>query len=222
MPVKAKVKNPWPRNIVATLRRAGLVASLAIALAVPSGLVRPEDHAASKVVEAFHDTLLQAMKDADALGFKGRRKLLTPIITASFDTDYMVRQAVGNSYWRRFSEEQRNTLIHAFTRMTIATYAGRFNGYSGQHFETLTEETASRDRVIVKTRLVRGNGKDVKFDYVMHRRDGGWAILDIRLAGRFSELAVRRSEFWSILRIRGYKGLIVRINNNTAKYYRKG
>ncbi len=170
-----------------------------------------------KVVERFHDALSRAMQNAQALGFEGRREILAPAVAATFDAPAMVRIATGR-YWGRFTEEQRDQLIDAFRRMTIAAYAGRFNDYSGQRFEVLGTQQGRRGRVLVKTRLIKGNGEAVRFNYLLRRKGDQWVILDIYLDGTFSELAVRRSEFASVLKDKGYDGLIAAIEDKIAGY----
>ena len=170
-----------------------------------------------KVVEQFHNALFQAMRNARALGYEGRRKILAPAVAATFDASAMVRIATGR-YWSDFTKEQRDQLIDAFRRMTIAAYAGRFNDYSGQRFEVVGSQPGRRGRMLIKTRLIKANGDAVRFNYLLRRRGDHWVILDIYLKGAFSELAVRRSEFASVLKDKGYGGLIAAIKDKIAGY----
>lgn len=172
----------------------------------------------SDAIEVFHGAISKAMHDAQALGYDGRHGIIEPAVAETFDILTMVRAATGRSHWNKFSEQQRTDLLDAFKQMTVAGYAGRFNDYTGQFFETLGEEPGKRNRILVKTRLVRGNGEQVAFNYLMRKKGQGWVILDIYLDGTFSELAVRRSEFSSVLRDKGYQGLMAAIARTTARY----
>ena len=55
------------------------------------------------------------------------------------------------------------------------------------------------------------------FGYLMHRVPGTWRITDIYLGGTISQLAVRRSEFSSVLVQAGPKGLLQRLAEKTKK-----
>lgn len=161
-------------------------------------------------IDGFHAKLLVVMQNAGDWDFAKRRSELAPEIAARFDTTFMSRIASGR-YWKRFSNDQKRDLSDAFRAFTLANYAFRFNGYSGQVFEMLAEEPQDARRTFVRTRILRSNGDPVRIDYLLMKRggdSGGWKIIDIYVEGRFSELAVRRSEFAPILRDQGFDGLL--------------
>ncbi len=167
----------------------------------------PEASEPREIVESFHATLLKVMKEAASLKVKERFARLAPKIEQSFDLAFMIRIA-ASGHWQGASEKQRAALIEAFRRMSIAVYASRFDGYSGQSFETLKVGPGPKKTVLVKTNLVRPNDTPVELVYVMKRQKTGWRIIDIILDGGISELAVRFSEYRQTLRKRGVKGLI--------------
>lgn len=191
--------------------------AIAVLLFIPAA-TQAQSQTPTEVVEIFHDALAAAWRDAAALGYDGKREILEPAVATTFDTATMIRVATGRHNWEKFSEQQRKKLLDCFTAMTIAAYAGRFKDYSGQYFESLGEEPGKRKRVLVRTRLVRSNGEEVGFNYLMRPDGDSWAILDIYLDGKFSELAVWRSEFSAVLRDRGYDGLIAAIEERITKY----
>ena len=106
-------------------------------LANPAGAAE----SSSGPVHKLNNALLKAMKNADALGFEGRYKLLAPVLTRVFIFPEMARIATGAS-WRKLTTGQRDRLIDAFARSSIATFASRFNGYSGERFEVTGERPA--------------------------------------------------------------------------------
>jgi phospholipid transport system substrate-binding protein len=89
-----------------------------------------------------------------------------------------------------------------------ANYAGRFNRYSGQTFETLGNEPAAHGTAIVRTRLRNPTGEDVDLTYRLHPAAAGWRIVDIYLKGTVSELALRRSEYAAVLQRDGFDSLL--------------
>lgn len=172
---------------------------------------------AAKVVEAFHQVLLDVMRNADGLGFQGRFQALAPAVTSSFDLDLMIRYTVTSRHWRQMDKDQHRRLIDAFTGYTVAIYADRFDDFSGQRFEVLGERAAPRGSVIVQSRIIDNDGDDVRIDYLMQATNKDWRIVDVFLKGAISELATRRSEYVSVIKRRGYDGLISAIEAQTQK-----
>ena len=172
------------------------------------------------VIELLHQSLIETMKDAQRLGIDGRYKQLQPILEKSFDFERMIAIAAG-SYWTSADEAQRRRLLEAFTKLSVTTYAARFNGFSGETFEMLGQRQGPRDTALVDTRLNRTDGPPVPITYVMTERDGEWRIVDVLLDKSISELAVRRSEYNQVLRTSGTEGLSETLNEKAAQL-RKG
>lgn len=162
---------------------------------------------ATRRVEALHAALLDVMKNAESMGYQGRYERLKPVVLQIFDLSFMAEKSVGR-YWKTASPEDRKLLVDTFTRYTIANYAGRFDGWSGQSFETLREEPSARGTLLVRTRLVDPEGDDVNLDYRLRSVDGSWKIIDIYLNGTVSELALRRSEYSSLIKREGFQALL--------------
>ena len=167
---------------------------------------------ATQIIEQFNGALLEVMQKAESLRFRGRYETIEPYVRSIFDLSFMAQFAVGR-HWRTLDEDQRAKLVDAFSRLTIATYADRFNDYSGESFEIGTEEPAPHDTKVVHTSIVKSDGEKIAINYVMlplkQAANGtGWAIIDIFLKGRFSELAKRRSEFVSVLKRESFDGLL--------------
>src|SRR6266568_1191742 len=167
----------------------------------PALAAGPEDS-----VQNFHETLISAMKDARTLGESGRYARIEPVIHRLFDLPLMTRLAIGAS-WATLSPAQQQTATAAFGTYITATYADRFDSYSGQRLEVIGQHP-SGSGITVKTRIVKSNGEPVSVDYAMRQNDGTWQICDVYLDGAISQLATQRSEFGAILRRDGFDGLI--------------
>jgi len=167
-------------------------------------------------VQSLSDTLLEVMKQGSTLGFAGRRERLAPIMQRVFDLPLMTRLMVGVA-WQRLTDAQRNELINAFTNFSIATYANRFDDYSGERFQINPVVETSGNNTIVHTKLVKSDGEPVQIDYVLRAEGGPWQIVDVYLSGTVSELATRRSEFTSILRRDGADALVAALQRKTAQ-----
>ena len=162
---------------------------------------------AAAVVARFHDGLLAVMKEADALGVTGRYRRLEPEIERAFHLRLMARVTSG-SFWKKAAADRRDGLAAAFTRLSVATYASRFDGYSGQDFETTGDRPGPRATHLVDTRILSPGETPVPLTYVLKRLDGRWGIVDVLLETGISELAVRRSEYRRVLEKDGVDGLI--------------
>jgi len=172
-------------------------------LALPAGAAEREPRA---VIERLHGTLLEVMQDAERLGYAGRYERLEPALERSYDFPLMARIAAGRG-WSDLSGEERARLTGLFARMSVATYAARFDGYGGERFEIAGQVPAPREGVVVDSRIVRPDADPVGLRYVLRRFDDGWRIVDVLLDGKFSELARQRAEFSAVLRDGGFPAL---------------
>jgi phospholipid transport system substrate-binding protein len=190
-------------------RNAGLVLPLSLALLLAPLAARGEaqNPEAVQVVETLHAALLDVMKNADKLGYQGRFERLEPVLGKTFDLDFMAEKSVGR-HWQELSPEDQKRFLATFRRFTLANYAGRFDGWSGQHFETVGEDASTHGTLIVKTRLVDPNDEDVQLNYRLRSVDGHWRIIDVYLNGTVSELALRRSENSSLVERGGINSLL--------------
>jgi phospholipid transport system substrate-binding protein len=151
------------------------------------------------VIEELNAALLEVMQAADQLGYEGRYEQLEPVLEASYDFPFMARVASGAS-WRDMSAQQQAELVALFREMSIASYAARFDGFSGEAFEILGEAPGPRDAVVVESRLVRPDDAPVGLNYVMRDHGDSWRIVDVLLDAKFSELARQKAEFAAVLR----------------------
>ena len=158
-------------------------------------------------LRAFYDALLATMKRADQLGIEGRYAALAPVIRATYDLPAMTRIAVGPE-WNSIPSQAQTDLIEQFTRMTIATYASRFDGYAGERFEVEPQSEARSTGRIVRTKLVPTSGDPVVLNYLMRGTGKDWKVVDVYLTGTISELAARRTEFAALLKSGGPNALI--------------
>jgi phospholipid transport system substrate-binding protein len=172
----------------------------------------PDERTPDQVVEALQACLADVMKNAVSLGFEGRVERLHPVLPDVFDLAFMAEKSVGR-HWKTASPEEQQRLVSTFTRYVIAIYAGRFTGWDGQQFEILGDEPSARETILVRTRLVDPNAEDVKLDYRLRKTEGsGWKIIDVYLDGTVSELALRRSEYSSLIKREGFEALLAALD----------
>ena len=197
-----------------TPRRRSKIGGLCIALSLAVGIfaesaaalaVNPQDN-----VRGFYDTLLTTKRNGPTLGQSGRYARLAPVVDRVFDVPSMTRLAVGPT-WATLPPAQQQQLIDAFRHYVAATYADRFDSYSGQQLQVTGERPYNAD-VIVQTKIVKSDGDTTTLEYLMHQNQGSWQISDVFLDGTISQLAIQRSEFHSILRREGVDGLVMALN----------
>ncbi len=111
-------------------------------------------------------------------------------------------------------------VVAAFSRWSIATYANRFDGYSGERFVTDGETALRSGDRLVRTRLLRPEDAPVQLNYLLRQTSAGWRIVDVYLTGTISELASRRSEFTAVLRDGGPDRLVAELRQRTEALMR--
>jgi phospholipid transport system substrate-binding protein len=172
--------------------------------------------AAVEVVENLHAELLVVMKQADELGYQGRYQRLAPVVTFNYNLPFIAKFVVGR-YWRDFSAKQKSHFVETFSQLSIATYAKRFDGYSGERFETISNEKLRKGRLVVKTLLVKSNGEKIELDYILQRRNSQWRIINVVAEG-VSDLSLKRADYTSYLKKKGFDALLRKLNEKIQQY----
>ncbi len=201
--------------------RLGVIAGLTVlmfamtgALAQAAAIEATEKPAV--VIQHFHAALLTVMKQADRLGFQGRYAKLEPEIRHTYDLPLVARLSIGRG-WRHLSAGQRQQFVDVFSRLVIATYANRFDGYSGESFKYTSEQPLSHHRIVIHTLLVRPDDDAVQLDYILRRSHRGWRVINV-IADGVSDLALKRADYASVLKVQGFHALINKLKVKIAQY----
>jgi phospholipid transport system substrate-binding protein len=182
-----------------------LAGLLVLAPIMPAAAAGPSD-----AIRNFYAVLLDTMRQAQQLGPRGRYQKLEPVVFRTFDVPYMAKLSIGPG-WNSLTPDQKNQAAHAYGRYIAATYASRFDGYSGERLEVLGEQKIKRG-TMVQSRIVKSDGEPVQINYMVHDNQVGYQVRDVYVTGTISELATKRSEFATILRTNGIDGLIASLN----------
>ena len=183
---------------------------------VLTGPVRADEFTPKQVVEEFQNQLISVMKQGKSLGFKGRYDKMDALVRKSHDLPKIARIVVGKQ-WEELTSDQQNKLEAVFSKLSVSAYAHNFKDYSGESFGFISEEETGRGGVIIHTNLQIPGDKDVKFDYQMKKKDEGWQIMNI-IADGVSDLALKRSEYTSVLSRDGFDALIAKMNEKIDSY----
>lgn len=170
---------------------------------------------AKGTIEAFDASLLDVMKNADKLGYKGRYDKLAPVITQTYDLPLMARISVGPQ-WATLSADEQTKITDAFKALSIATFASRFDGFGGESFKITGEAPTTGGDDVVDTKLMRPDDEPVDLNYRLRKTGDDWKVIDVFLSGTISQLANYRSEFSTTLRTKGAEGLVQLINDKVT------
>ena len=163
------------------------------------------------------EALMARVKTADSARLAAMRAMLerhgqSPAMAAT-RANTMIFTQVGY-YTMRLGESVADRLermppyVKVFTDVTVATYANRFDGYSGETFVTLGTQPGPQNTLLVNTELQRPSDDPVALTYVIFGEGEDARIVDIYLDGSISELARQRSEYQSVMRNSGADALI--------------
>jgi phospholipid transport system substrate-binding protein len=188
---------------------------LCVSLALPTAALGADLAAAREPVDRLYAVLLECLKNADALGLEGRRAEIAPAVKAGYDLPFMAEKILGR-HWATLDETDHERWIDAFGRLTVATYAERMTGYTGQKFEVLRVEPSQRGTAVVYTQVVTPKEAPIAINYRMRDEGDGWRIIDVYLNGTVSELALRRSEYAAVLQRDGFEQLVASINEKIS------
>jgi phospholipid transport system substrate-binding protein len=190
----------------------GRIFAVTLAVLVPICVPSPaqsEPSAPVITVDRLHSALLDVMKNAQTLGFEGRREKLAPVIGESLDLAFICRIVLGR-HWDGLSQQERSRMIDTFTRLTITTYAARFDGFSGESFRTVEEKAMNRGRTLVRTELTRPADEAIHLDYVLHQAQDRWRIINIVAEG-VSDLSLKRADYGSVFKREGFERLMQKL-----------
>lgn len=190
-------------------RKASRLFLIGLGLLGIASTAHAED-AALVPVERLHGVLEEVMRNADSLGFEGRKAAIVPVLAETYDLDWMAAKTLGR-HWKKLDPEQQGRWRELFRELTASTYADRFDGFGGERFVVTGEETASQGTRLVLTRIERIDAEPVSLHYRVRPKDGGFRIIDVYLEGTVSELALRRSDYSSLVKREGFDALVVAV-----------
>lgn len=184
-----------------------LISSLTFFMPVLSHSQPTESETPEQVIHRLQAALIQVMQKGAELDYQERFNLLAPVIQQSHDLPAIIKTVLG-THWNKLTEEQQQVITETFSKLSIATYAERFNQYDQERFEFIEKRILPKEQVLVRSQLIQGDGKAVNFDYVMRKGDNHhWKIINI-LADGVSDLALKRAEYSAIIQRDGFSALL--------------
>lgn len=134
-------------------------------------------------------------------------ELVNAKVLPHFDFRRMTMLAVGRD-WRQATPEQQDRLTEAFRTLLVRTYSNALTQYRDQRIEFRPSRFASADtRVQIRTEVIQTGAQPVGIDYMLEKRDQGWKVFDVIVAG-VSLVTNYRSSFGQEISRGGIDGLI--------------
>lgn len=184
------------------------LASLAFAFALPCA-----DLAASPTdtVEKFHNTLSENMAQSAKLHCEGRIGRLTPVVDATYDLPFIAEKAL-RKHWKALDDSQRKAFLETMRTSVISTYATEFAKPGAVSFTTIGSEILPSGDALVHTTLKPGvGGPPVSLDYVLKARGSDYKVVNV-LAEGVSDLALRASQYDSLMKAEGFAALMTKLD----------
>jgi len=163
----------------------------------------------SGVVQRLHASLIEAMRIGSSGGYENRQEAIRDVVLDSYDFPVVGRLTLG-SHWDRLEADQRERFLEVFRRLVVGNYAAEFDSYNGQRFETVKSEKQRPGLAVVRSAFTSASGKSRRFDYQLRQDDGRWLIVNVAVDG-VSDLALKRSQYTTVLRRDGFEALIERL-----------
>jgi phospholipid transport system substrate-binding protein len=195
-------------------RLLAAAAALVLASALPG---HAAESVATQPIQQLIDGLLRIMKAGSAVPFQQRFETLAPIIEQTFDLGTILEESVG-PHWMSLSPADKDMLLQAFRRYTIASYVNSFDQYDGQRFVVKPEtRPVGANQQVVQTQIVPRKGQGHELDYVMSQgKDDIWRVVDVLADGAVSRVAVQRSDFRRLITRGGPQALANSLLSKTA------
>lgn len=166
------------------------------------------DSGPERVVDAFHNILIEAMQAGD---YETRHQILEPAIDKFFHDFTIARISLGLN-WKSLSEEEQQHYQKLMNELIVSTYASRFDNYDGQTFAILNSKPLSKSRTRVKSKLTTKE-EVVSLDYQLLQDEDTWRIYDI-VANGVSDLSLKRSNYAAMFKSGGLAAVEAEISSN--------
>lgn len=173
-----------------------------LALALLAVLALPATGQAATAEETLKSTLdemlsvLKQPADKGTPQYQKERKQLETIISGIFAFDELSARAVG-LHWKRFSPEQKEQFIKAFSDLLGAKYLDRIQSYNNERIILGDKRTSSRGNVEIQSVIVQSD-KEIPIAYRMTETDEGWKVYDVVVEG-VSLVKNYRSQFMELM-----------------------
>ncbi len=185
---------------------AGLILSLNVLASEATGFVKDNSQKVlalvkeSKDVKVFKDNVSKNIVVDDLIDFK------------------KISQLTLGKNWRSASEQEREEFQKEFSKLLFNFYSNAMYGFKDASIN-YGREMIDGDEARIKTEVSyteSGVKKKAKVDYVLHKVDNKWKIVDVVIEGITLTLSYKEG-FNKVINEKGMKGLIEEIKQKNIK-----
>ncbi len=191
-------------------RREFLVSWLAsVLIAVPLVLGGPGsaranefEEGAKNFIKVMTEDAISMLTDKD-ISRSERSVRFRSLMKKNFAMKGIAKFVLGR-HWRKANEEQKEEYLGLFEDLMVATYADRFEKYSGEKLLIKRSEVRGKKDAIVHTTMVKaGNAtKPLKVAWRVRGKGETFTIIDVMVEG-ISMIMTQKSEFASFIKLNG-------------------
>lgn len=127
---------------------------------------------------------------------EAKKAEFSKLLNDSFDMNTIARFTLG-TYWKSATPAQQKEYLSLFRKMIINVYSKRFSDYKGQKFDVRSANTDGKDTTVTSY-IVPGDGPEVRVDWRVRAKDGGYKVVDIIVEG-VSMSMTQRADFASVI-----------------------
>lgn len=171
--------------------------------------------APADTVSTFHQTLSETMARSAKLGCEGRIAKLGPAVDAAFDLPFIAERSLRR-HWKNLDEAQRQQFTAALRTSVVTTYATEFATPGSVTFSTGSSEAQSNGDALVHTSLKPRDDAAISLDYLLKPHGEHWRVVNV-LADGVSDLALRASQYDSLMKKEGLPALLARLDSQTQQ-----
>ncbi|MDH3241702.1 MAG: ABC transporter substrate-binding protein [Alphaproteobacteria bacterium] len=168
-------------------------------------------------VKDLSSTVLNQLTGTD-ISDSERVKRLRKLLVNHFDVPVVGKFVLG-VYWRRTSKQQFDQFLKLYEIYVAHNYAGLFKKYHGETIDILREQPGGDDTTQVFGRINQVSGPPIALEMRVHKKDGTFKALDLKIEGVSMPLT-HRKQFASVIgrSSNGVQGLIDALEKATSRF----
>jgi len=182
---------------------ASVLIAVVLVLGGPGGARAGEfEEGAKKFIKAMTEDAI-SMLTVKNISRAERAVRFRTLMNKNFAMKGIAKFVLGR-HWRKASEEQKEEYLRLFEDLMVATYADRFERYSGEKLLIKRAEVRGKKDAIVHTTMVKADNatKPLKVAWRVRSKGETFTVIDVMVEG-ISMIMTQKSEFASFIKQNG-------------------
>ncbi len=173
-----------------------------------------EAHSDTKILEDINKLHTNLLKITNKEINKDSFRLIKEVVEKTYDSKKMGKMIVGKK-WIKLDVKEKEKFILVFEKFIVTNYLRRFSKIVKLDFDHIKIKVIGKKFRLAKF-LLKADNEIIKLDYLLHKKDEKWKIIDVLIDGSISEIATKKSDFKKIINEKGIAGLIsnLELRNN--------